>query len=115
MNTEQTLPIELPQSNPNDRSEMTEQEIRSEYAMIGAIISDNFMKRLYEIVEDGYVECVNIIADVTERLVSKCYPGLVNIRWDEYLETFNNHEYLCWDDFVIGEAEKLLKEDYKCF
>ena len=83
-----------------------------EHSMIAAIISDNFMKPLYECTKDGYLEAVSAIADATEKLYVKFYPKDMEPDWDLYLSENSPHGYVCWDDLIIGEGEKIIKLDY---
>ena len=79
-----------------------------EVTLIGIILSDNYMKRLYKKSEAGYMFCIDQLHAWAKEFVDKyAYVD----EWEEFCSTqteFKN--IMCWDDFVIAFGNKKFKE-----
>jgi hypothetical protein len=79
-----------------------------EVALVAIILSDNYMKELYEKQDIGYIACLDILHEWAVEYVEK----FAHVEeWEEFLSTDRTYgECVCWDDFVISFGQtKLIK------
>jgi len=82
-----------------------------EVAMVAIILSDNYMKELYETpvgYHGGYMTCIDLIHEWAVEFVHK-YAHVEE--WEEFCATQTDFEnIMCWDDMVIAFGNKKIKE-----
>jgi hypothetical protein len=70
-----------------------------EVAMVAIILSDNYMKVLYEKTHIGYMCCLDELHTWAVEYVTK-FAHVED--WEEFLDTDRTYgECLCWDDHVV--------------
>ena len=84
------------------------QDYATEVAMIAIILSDNYMKELYEKSQSGYIACIDQLQAWATEFV-KLYAHVEE--WEEFCNTQTLYKnIMCWDDFVIAYgADKMSK------
>ena len=71
-----------------------------EVAMVAIILSDNYMKQLYEKSNMGYMNCIDTLHQWAVEYITK-FAHVTE--WEEFLDTDRTFgECACWDDFVIS-------------
>ena len=76
------------------------QRYADEVTVTAIILSDNYMKQLYEKSGTGYIACIDTIREWANEFVT--LYGHVE-EWDEFCDTQKVYENIaCWDDFVIS-------------
>jgi len=78
-----------------------------EVAMVAIILSDNYMKQLYE--ERGmYMACIDELHNWAVEYVEK----FAHVEeWEEFLSTDRTYgECLCWDDHVVAFGQTKLNK-----
>ena len=82
-----------------------------EVAMVAIILSDNYMKELYESpfgYHSGYIACIDKLHEWAVEFV-QTYAHVAE--WEEFLSTDRTFgECICWDDFVIAFGSHKIKE-----
>lgn len=78
-----------------------------EVALVAIILSDNYMKELYEKSNIGYIGCLEVLHDWAVEYVTK----FAHVEeWEEFLDTDTTYgKCLCWDDHVIAYGYNKLK------
>ena len=78
-----------------------------EVALVAIILSDNYMKELYEKSSIGYFGCLDELHQWAVEYVTK----FAHVEeWEEFLDTDRTYgECLCWDDHVIAYGATKLK------
>lgn len=83
-----------------------------EVAMVGIILSDNYMKSLYEAQGTGYIACIDTLHDWAVECVAK----FAHVEeWEEFIDSDANPykgRTMCWDDVVIAFGEEKMKENH---
>ena len=77
-----------------------------EVALVGIILSDNYMKELYEKTQIGYIACLDAIHQWAVEYVNQ----FAHVEeWEEFLSTDRTFgECLCWDDHCIAYGKSKL-------
>ena len=82
-----------------------------EVAVVAIILSDNYMKELYETpvgYHGSYMTCIDLIHEWAVEFVHK-YAHVEE--WEEFCATQTDFEnIMCWDDMVIAFGNKKIKE-----
>lgn len=84
-------------------------DIAREYALIAAVLSDNYMKSIYKHQDIGYMACLDTIAEWT----AEFYNKYQFTDW-EYVVINGHPDFTgtpCWDDAVIEFGGKKCKEN----
>lgn len=71
-----------------------------EVAIVGIILSDNYMKQLYEASQQGYIFCIDLLQEWAVEFVEKFAEVE---EWEEFIGSDKNPypKAMCWDDVVI--------------
>lgn len=83
-----------------------------EVAIVGIILSDNYMKSIYAR-SNGYIDSIDTLARWSKEFVTK----FAHVEeWEEFIDS-NENPYkgttICWDDVVITfGAEMMAKHEY---
>ncbi len=71
-----------------------------EVAMVAIILSDNYMKQLYEKSNMGYMNCIDTLHQWAVEYITK-FAHVTE--WDEFLDTDRTFGHCsCWDDHCIA-------------
>lgn len=83
----------------------------NELAVTAIILSDNYMKELYEVAGQGYMFCLDLLNVWAMEFVEK-YAHVEE--WEEFIYSdknpYGSNKVACWDDFVIAFGEEKLNE-----
>lgn len=84
-----------------------------EVAMVAVILSDNYMKDLYEntvssFTMSGYMACIDVLHQWAVEYVTK----FAHVpEWEQFLSTDRTYgECLCWDDHVVAFGKTKLNK-----
>lgn len=78
-----------------------------EVTIVGIILSDNYMKELYDYQGTGYIAAIDTLHDWAKEFV-KLYAHVEE--WEEFCDTQTVYEnIMCWDDFVIAFGAAKMK------
>ena len=79
-----------------------------EVAIVAIILSDNYMKQLYDKSHDGYIACIDELHNWAVEYVEK-FAHVTE--WEEFLSTDRTYgECLCWDDYVVAFGQTKLNK-----
>ena len=79
-----------------------------EVAIVAIILSDNYMKELYEKSQSGYIACIDQLQAWATEFV-KLYAHVEE--WEEFCNTQTLYKnIMCWDDFVIAYGADKMKK-----
>ena len=99
--------ITLPETVLSGDQLKVAKDYAKEVALVAIILSDNWMKPLYEKQDIGYIACLDVLHEWAEQFVSM-FAHVDD--WEEFLETDTRYgKCLCWDEFVIAYGEYKLK------
>lgn len=81
----------------------------NELAVTAIILSDHYMKELYEVSQQGYMFCLDLLNVWAMEFVEK-YAHVEE--WEEFVYSEANpyKGTMCWDDVVIAFGEEKLNE-----
>lgn len=86
-------------------------EYAREVAIVAIILSDNYMKSLYEAQGTGYIACIDTLQDWAVEFVTK----FAHVEeWEEFIDSDANpyKQAMCWDDVVIFFGEEMMKKNH---
>lgn len=82
-------------------------EYAREVGFVATILSDNYMKELYDKTNTGYIACIDTIYEWADEYVTK-YAHVEE--WEAFLDTDRTFgECICWDDHVIAFGKHKLQ------
>lgn len=80
---------------------MTEQINTKEIALIAACLSDNYLSRIYDLSQYGYIDALSFISDWAHEYYNAYYE--LQKDWDAFEPSADNiYNAVCWDDFLIA-------------
>ena len=83
-----------------DKAKTQIERYAQEVAMVAIILSDNYMKQLYEKSNMGYMACIDVLHQWAVEYVTK-FAHVTE--WEQFLSTYRTYgDCLCWDDHVIS-------------